>query len=263
MILGKVYLEWYVIYVIYLLCVWYIFFTIFMIFPGQAVIFFISLEIIRTTRTPAFCDTPPRTGTAPWLQIIVIHIRPHVKSWQSQSYKFKKNAKISNFETLQGTLHATHQLLDKMCKYEKYEMDPTRTVGATERTWDAGRPDGRSDTNIPQQLRCAGGIIMQYFGITLPFVYHWQIKRHDTDALRALLTYEGKGPVMCFFVGIFVVRLNNYIKQVVVFPVAQVTSLQCTISSPHISALFPVRVSLSPKHVLKQSTVSWTISLQI
>ena len=45
----------------------------------------------------------------------------------------------------------------------KYEMDPTRTVGATERTYDAGRTrdgrrmdgravgrtDGRSETNIP------------------------------------------------------------------------------------------------------------------
>ena len=38
-----------------------------------------------------------------------------------------------------------------------YEMDPTRTVGATERTWDAGwtdgrmdgRMDGQSETNIP------------------------------------------------------------------------------------------------------------------
>ena len=27
----------------------------------------------------------------------------------------------------------------------KYEMDPTRTVGATERTRDAGRMDGRTD----------------------------------------------------------------------------------------------------------------------
>ena len=35
----------------------------------------------------------------------------------------------------------------------KYEMDPTKTVGATERTRDAGRTDGqtdrRSETNIP------------------------------------------------------------------------------------------------------------------
>ena len=35
----------------------------------------------------------------------------------------------------------------------EYEMDPTRTVGATERTPDVGRTDGltdgRSETNIP------------------------------------------------------------------------------------------------------------------
>ena len=36
------------------------------------------------------------------------------------------------------------KLLDKMYKYE---MDPTRTVGATERTRDAGRTDGRTEWN--------------------------------------------------------------------------------------------------------------------
>ena len=41
-------------------------------------------------------------------------------------------------------MHETHflKLLDKMYKYE---TDPTRTVGATERTRDAGRMDGRRD----------------------------------------------------------------------------------------------------------------------
>ena len=55
---------------------------------------------------------------------------------------------ISNFEILQETLHVTHplKLLDKMYKYE---MDPTRTVGTTERIRDAGRTDGQSETNIP------------------------------------------------------------------------------------------------------------------
>ena len=38
------------------------------------------------------------------------------------------------------------KLLDKMYKYEK---DPTRNVGATERTQDAGQTDGWSETNIP------------------------------------------------------------------------------------------------------------------
>ena len=103
-------------------------------------------------------EIPP---AAPWLPILVIHIRSQVKTRQSQSYKFKKIAKNADFAILQETLHATHllKLLDKM---SKYEMDPTRTIGATERTRDAGltdgRTDGRSETNIPiQQLRFEGG----------------------------------------------------------------------------------------------------------
>ena len=74
-----------------------------------------------------------------------------------------KIAKNSNFEFFQETLHTTHLLkwLDKMYKYE---MDPTKTVGTTEWTRDAGRADGRTDgwradgrtdrqseTNIPPQ----------------------------------------------------------------------------------------------------------------
>ena len=63
--------------------------------------------------------------------------------------KTKSNLQIwkkkmpKNFEILQETLRATHplKLLDKMYKYE---MDPTRTVGATECTRDTGRTDGRS-----------------------------------------------------------------------------------------------------------------------
>ena len=121
----------------------------------------------RTTRTPAFWDT------APWLPILVIHIRSQVKTRQSQSYKFKKIAKNPNFEILQETLHATHllKLLDKM---SKYEMDPTRTVGSTERTRNAGRTDGRMDGRTywqmdrrtewnqytPQQLFCTEGMII-------------------------------------------------------------------------------------------------------
>ena len=109
-------------------------------------------------------EIPP---TAPWLPILVIHIRPQVKKRQSQSYKLKKNAKNSNFEILQETLHATH-LLKLFDKIYKYEMDPTWTVGATERTRDArrtqdgcrrdGRTDGQTEWNqfTPQQLRCAG-----------------------------------------------------------------------------------------------------------
>ena len=87
--------------------------------------------------------------------ILVIHIRSQVKRRQSQSYKFKKIDKNSNFEILQETWHTRHlqKLLVKMCKYE---MDPTRTVVTTERTRDVGQMDGRTDgqtdkvkTNIP------------------------------------------------------------------------------------------------------------------
>ena len=104
----------------------------------------------RTTKTPAFWDTPRRP--------MITHTRDshqiQVKTRQSQSHKFKKIAKNSNIQILQETLHTTRllKLLDKMCKHE---MDPTRTVGVTERTWDAGwtstngqtdgRMDGRTD----------------------------------------------------------------------------------------------------------------------
>ena len=47
----------------------------------------------RTTRTPAFWDTP----ATPWLSILMIHIRSQVKTRQSQSYKSKKNTINSNF----------------------------------------------------------------------------------------------------------------------------------------------------------------------
>ena len=93
-----------------------------------------------TTRTPVFWDTP----SAPWLPILVIHIRCQVKTRQSQSYKFWKIAKYSNFEILQEIILATHllKLLDNM---NKYEMDPTRTVDTTERTPGAEQTDGRTD----------------------------------------------------------------------------------------------------------------------
>ena len=44
---------------------------------------------------------------------------------------------------LKETLHAT-RLLKVIDKMYRYEMDPTRTVGATERTQDAGQTDGRT-----------------------------------------------------------------------------------------------------------------------
>ena len=109
----------------------------------------IKLEQLERLRS----EIPP---AAPWLPIRVIHTRSQVKRRQSQSYKFKKIAKNSNFEILQAMLNATHlKLLDDMYKYE---IDPTRTVGTTERTQDVGRMDRRTDGRTewnqytPQQL---------------------------------------------------------------------------------------------------------------
>ena len=61
--------------------------------------------------------------------------------------QIKKNAKNSNFKILHGTLHATYllKLLDKM---DKYEMDPIRTVGTTDRTRDVRQTDGWMDGRI-------------------------------------------------------------------------------------------------------------------
>ena len=85
----------------------------------------------------------------------MIHIRSQVKT--RQSYKFKKIAKNSNFNILQDTLHRTRllKLLDKM---HRYEMDPTRTVGTTEWTRDAGT-DRRTRVKpiyLPTILLCGG-----------------------------------------------------------------------------------------------------------
>ena len=94
---------------------------------------FVSLLNIwktRTTRTPAFWGYPPPPGS-------------QVKRRQSQSYKFKDFAKISNFLILQQTLHATHllKLLNKMCKYQ---MDLTSIVEDTEQTWFCPETDRRT-----------------------------------------------------------------------------------------------------------------------
>ena len=58
---------------------------------------------------------------------------------------------MPKFKILLETLHTTHllKLLDKM--YE-YEMDPTRTVGATKQTRDAERTDGRTDRRTDGQM---------------------------------------------------------------------------------------------------------------
>ena len=82
-----------------------------------------QLERLRSEDTPA----------TPWLPTLLSHIGSQVKIRQSQSYKFKEFAKISNCWILKQSFHATYllKLLHKMCKYE---MDPTSIVEDTERT---------------------------------------------------------------------------------------------------------------------------------
>ena len=81
---------------------------------------------------------------------------------EGQNWPRVKIAENSNFEILQATLHVAHLL--KFFKMYKYEMDPTKTLGATAQTWDVGQTDGRRDGQTewnqytPQQLRCVGGI---------------------------------------------------------------------------------------------------------
>ena len=75
----------------------------------------------------------------------------------------------------QRSLHATHPLiLVIICA--KYGKNPSRTVDVTERTRQAGQTDGRTDRRTewnqytPQQLRCLGGIIINYFTLILQIV---------------------------------------------------------------------------------------------
>ena len=75
--------------------------------------------------------------TIDWSKITTMHRIPMMVN-SSLQVKFVR---------AQETLYSTRllKLLDKMYKYQ---MDPTKTVRATERTRDAGRTDGRSETNI-------------------------------------------------------------------------------------------------------------------
>ena len=74
----------------------------------------------------------------------------HTNDWHQipSQNKTKSNLQMSKklpkIQILQETLHTTQlrKLLDKMCKYE---MDPTRTVGATELIRDVRQTDGKMD----------------------------------------------------------------------------------------------------------------------
>ena len=86
--------------------------------------------------------------------------------WKLQPLKNCQKLKFPNFAS-----NFTPDTPFKVAWFDKmyeYEMDSTRTAGATERTRDAGRTDGQTDGRMewnqytPQQLRCAGGIINQH-----------------------------------------------------------------------------------------------------
>ena len=85
---------------------------------------FIILWLYLLTHIQIWLDKPECLRSeippaAPWLPLLLIHIRSQVKT-RRQSYKFKKIAKNSNFWILQKTWHMTH-LLNLL---DEYEMDP-------------------------------------------------------------------------------------------------------------------------------------------
>ena len=96
--------------------------------------------ITRTTRPPSFWGYPPPPHDYPYYWVI---LDPKLKE-DSQSYKFKDFAKISNLWILKQTLHATH-LLKLLDKIWKYEMDPMSIVEDTERTRFCPQTDKRMD----------------------------------------------------------------------------------------------------------------------
>ena len=97
----------------------------------------------RTTRTTAFWNTPRRpmiTHTS------VKHQIPSQKKTKWKLYSLKNCPKLIILN-LQETLQAKHRLKlpNKMCKYE---INPSRTLGATEQTRDAGWTDILEKTHM-------------------------------------------------------------------------------------------------------------------
>ena len=124
---------------------------------------------------------------------------PHFYPYQwftSDPKSLQDKVKFTNLQILLKDLHATHllKLLDKMYKYQ---MDPTRTVGATERTRDAGWMDRRTDahTDGVQPIsppRCARGITKTYYNKLTTLIY---FPLSDIQPIRSLLYYKGINPL--------------------------------------------------------------------
>ena len=92
--------------------------------------------LLESTRTPAFWDTP-------YCPTITHTSDSHQIPSQNKTKSKLQIQKDWNFAR-NFTCDTTH-LLKLLCKMYEYEMDPTRTVGTTEWTCDAGWTDGRTD----------------------------------------------------------------------------------------------------------------------
>ena len=109
----------------------------------------------RTTRTLAFEDTP----AASYLLIPLSHIGSQVKRRQSQSYKFKEFAKISNFEKKHYTWHTFWSRLIRCAnmKWIRWVLLKIQSEHDSVHRRTDGRTD-RGETSIPPfQLRWSGG----------------------------------------------------------------------------------------------------------
>ena len=138
-----------------------------------------NLKTTRTARMPAFWGYPPLPHN--YLPILVIHIRSQVKTRQSQGYKIKEFAKISNLWIMIIVVYLT-QLLKLLDKIRKYKMDPASIVEDTEQTQFCPQTDRQTDRQMDKvksvyslQLCWAEGKMTQY------------ISRGDTIYIHAKL----------------------------------------------------------------------------
>ena len=123
----------------------------------------------RTTRMPAFWDTPRH----PMITHPSDSRQTPIQNKTKSKLQILKNCQIFQFWNVVKNVAHLLKLLDKMYKYE---MDPTRTAGTTERTRDAGRTDRQTDGEkpiYPTTTSLCGGIIK------MPF--YWYRNAHYKD----------------------------------------------------------------------------------
>ena len=145
-------------------------------------------------------EIPP---AAPWLPILVIHIRPQVKTRQSQSYKLKKNCQ--KFKFWNFARNCTCDTLSEVVWYDVQiwngsNQNCRRYRADTGCRTDAGRmQDGRTDGQTkwnqytPQQLCCAGGIMRktsQSIPVTPNGLHFNQKYTHTGNPNKAALPFQ-------------------------------------------------------------------------